>query len=116
MSPWSVVIFALMLAGAGLAAWTDARQDPHESAPPDSLSGRVAMKLFHFFGIGGVSLGLAGAVLLSTAAVAGAAVDLIAVLHLGRDYPAWFVLDAVLVGLGVGLVCARLLAATSPPR
>lgn len=118
MSPWSIAIFALMLAGAGLAAWTDAREDPGESppvSPGGALIGRIIVKIFYFFGIGGVSLGLAGAVLLSTGAVAGAAVDIIAVLHLGEDYPAWFVVDAVLVGLGVGLACARLLSASPPP-
>ncbi|HWN71670.1 MAG TPA: hypothetical protein VNM90_28730 [Haliangium sp.] len=68
------------------------------------------MKTLHCFGIGGISLALAGAVILGVAAVVAAALDIIAVLHLGRAYPAWFPVNASLLGLAVGLGCARLVA------
>jgi hypothetical protein len=115
MTSWSIIAFALMLAGAGSLGWMHAREDPTETAPPASLPGRIAAKIFHFFGIGRISLGLAGAVLLSTAAVAGAAIDVLAVLALGPAYPAWFPGNAVAAGLGVGLACAWIVAA-APPR
>jgi hypothetical protein len=115
MTPWSLIAFALMLAGAGILAWMHAHEDPNEAAPPASLPGRIAAKLFNFFGIGRISLGLAGAVLLSTAAVAGAAVDVMAVLSFGPAYPAWFPVNAILAGLGVGLGCTWIVAA-APPR
>lgn len=115
MTPWSLIAFALMLAGAGLLAWMHAGEDPAAVEPPRSAPGRLAAKILNFFGIGRISLGLAGAVWLGTAAVAGAALDILAVLYLGPAYPAWFPANAVLAGLGVGLGCAWIVAAV-PPR
>jgi hypothetical protein len=114
MTPWSLIAFALMLAGAGGLAWMHAHENPAEAAPPASLPGRIAAKILNFFGIGRVSLGLAGAVLLSTAAVAGATIDLLAVLSLGPAYPAWFPVNAVVAGLGAGLGCAWIVASAPP--
>jgi hypothetical protein len=113
MNPWSIIASAAMLAGAGLMAWKHAHEDPHEAVPPSSAAGRTAAKILHFFGVGSISLGLAGAVILGVAAVVGAALDIIAVLHFGRAYPSWFPANALLVGLTVGLGCARLVAAQS---
>jgi hypothetical protein len=115
MNPWSIIAFVSMLGGAGLLAWSHAHAEPGETAPPTSTPDRIISKIFNFFGIGGISLALAGAVLLSTAAVTGAALDIIGVLHFGRAYPAWFPLNAVLAGLGMGLGCTWLVAA-APSR
>ena len=115
MTSWSIIAFALMLASAGGLGWMHAHEDPAQSAPPESLPGRIAAKILNFFGIGRVSLGLAGAVLLSTAAVAGAAIDILAVLSFGPTYPPWFPVNAVLAGFGVGLGCAWIVA-SAPPR
>jgi hypothetical protein len=99
-----------MLAGAALLAWKHTREQPDAPEPPSSPVGRAAEKALHFFGIGGISLGLAGAVILSVAAVVSAALDIIAVLHFGLAYPGWFPVNAALVGLTAGLGCARLIA------
>jgi hypothetical protein len=115
MISWSLIASALMLAGAGSLAWMHAGQDPAAVEPPSSAPGRLAAKILNFFGIGRISLGLAGAVWLSTAAVTGAALDILAVLSLGAAYPAWFPLNAMLAGLAVGLGCTWIVAAT-PPR
>lgn len=127
MNPWSIIASATMLMGAGLLAWRHAHEpgneptdepaddepadEPDEAMPPSSALGRIAAKILHFFGIGGISLTLAGAVILSVASVVGAALDIIAVLHFGRAYPTWFPASASLVGLTVGLGCAWLVAA-----
>jgi hypothetical protein len=114
MNPWSIIASAAMLAGAGLLAWRHAHEQPDEV--PDeaehagSAAGRVAARILLFFGIGGISLPLAGAVILGVAAVVGAALDILAVLHFGRVYPAWFPANASLAGLIVGLGCARVVA------
>lgn len=115
MTPWSLIAFALMLAGAGILAWMHAREDPGEVESPTSVPGRIAAKILNFFGIGRISLGLAGAVWLSTAAVIGATLDLLAVLSLGGAYPAWFPVNAILAGLGAGLGCTWIVASV-PPR
>jgi hypothetical protein len=122
MNPWSIIASATMLAGAGLLAWRHAHKpddepddEPDEAMPPSSAAGRITAKILHFFGIGGISLALAGAVILSVASVVGAALDIIAVLHFGRAYPTWFPASASLVGLTVGLGCAWLVAA-APSR
>lgn len=113
MNPWSIIASAVMLAGAGFMAWRYAHEDPDEVALPSSAAGRAAARVLLFFGIGGISLELAGAVILSVAAVVGAALDIVAVLHFGRAYPAWFPANAALAGLAAGLGCARLAAAPS---
>lgn len=110
MNPWSIIAAAAMLAGAALMAWQHAHEDPDDTVPPSAPAGRAAEKVLHFFGIGGMSLGLAGAVIFSVAAVVSAAFDIIAVLHFGLAYPAWFPANASLVGLTAGLGCARLIA------
>ena len=114
MNPWSIIASVAMLAAAGLMAWRHVPEGPDgdadEVVPPSSAADRIAAKTLHFFGIGGISLPLAGAVILGVAAVVAAALDIIAVLHLGRAYPAWFPLNATLLGLAVGLGCARLVA------
>jgi hypothetical protein len=125
MNPWSIIASVALLAGAGLLAWRHAPSEPDaepDGAPdsepdelPTSAAGRVAARILHFFGIGGIALGLAGAVILGVAAVVCGALDIIAVLHFGRAYPAWFPANALLVGLIVGLGCARLVAA-APDR
>lgn len=116
MTPWSIIAFVLMLAGAGILGWMHAHEDPAEVAPPGSLPGRMASRILNFFGIGRISLGLAGAVLLGTAAVAGAAIDILAVLSFGPAYPAWFPVNAVLAGLGVGLGCTWIVASAPPQQ
>lgn len=113
MNPWSIIASAAMLAGAGFLAWRYAHGDADEDAPPSSVAGRTAAKVLNFFGIGGISMELAGAVILSVAAVVGAALDIVAVLHFGRAYPTWFPANAALAGLVAGLGCARLVAAPS---
>ena len=123
MNPWSIIVSAAMLAGAGLLAWRhapgkidDAPDDgPDETEPAGSAAGRIAARILLFFGIGGISLPLAGAVILGVAAVVGAALDILAVLHFGRAYPAWFPANALLAGLIVGLGCARIVA-SAPGR
>jgi hypothetical protein len=116
MTPWSLIAFALMLAGAGILTWMHAGEDPAAVEPPGSAPGRLVAKILNFFGIGRISLSLAGAVWLSTAAVAGAALDVVAVLSLGPDYPAWFPVNAMLSGLGVGLGCVWIVAAAPPQQ
>jgi hypothetical protein len=129
MNPWSIIASVAMLAGAGLLAWRHAADEPDggpddapddapngepdEAVPPSSPAGRLAARVLQFFGIGGISLGLAGAVILGVAAVVCAALDIIAVLHFGRAYPSWFPANGLLVGLIVGLGCARVVAAPS---
>jgi hypothetical protein len=123
MNPWSIIASVAMLAGAGLLAWRHTAGDsagepdhapggePDPAVPPGSPAGRIAVRILHFFGIGGLSLGLAGAVILGVAAVVCAALDIIAVLHFGRAYPSWFPANALLAGLIAGLGCARVVAA-----
>lgn len=115
MTPWSLIAFTLMLACAGILAWKHAGEDPGAVEPPTSAPGRMVAMILNFFGIGRISLGLAGAVWLSTAAVVGATLDLLAVLSLGGAYPAWFPVNAILAGLGTGLGCTWIVASV-PPR
>lgn len=117
MNPVSITAFVLMLGAAGVAAWYPG-QDPEiapdagPAAPPRGVS--ILAGFFGFFGIGRVPARLALAVLLGTGAVAALTLDVIAGLHLGHAYPAWFPIDAVASGLGVGLLSTRMLAASYP--
>lgn len=119
MISWSLIPFALMIAGAAVAAWypgsgADADTGAGAELAPPSRAERILAGIFHFFGIGGLPQSLALAVLLGTGAVAGLALDILAALHFGDAYPAWFPLDAVASGLGLGLLSARMLAASYP--
>jgi hypothetical protein len=110
----TLAIFSLLsIAGLGCAI-ADARTG---YGPGPLTSGEAALGgFFGFFGIGAVPPLLALAVLLGTGAVAGATLDAIAHLHLGHAYPPWFPAGAAASGLGVGLLCARALAATPLPH
>lgn len=110
---WSLGIFSLL----AIAALGYAIADARTGYGPGPLSrGEAAMAAFFgFFGIGAVPPMLAMAVLFGTGAIAGATLDVIAHLHLGESCPAWFPANALASGLGIGLLCARLLAATRVP-
>ena len=110
LSMASIAWIAVLLAIAGVAL---IRSGGDPAAPPGAGE-RALAGIFGFFGVGGVPLGLTLAVFASSAAIAIAALDLIAHLHLGASYPVWFPLDALASGLGVGLLSARLLAASFP--
>ena len=114
MSFWGIVIFSILLLVAFIAAIADVRADtgPQEMTRMDHVLWRV----FGFFGIGNVPPMLALAVFASTAAIAGAAIDAIARMHLGDAYPAWMPADAFATGAGLGLLCARLLAVGAEPN
>jgi hypothetical protein len=113
MSVPSIAIFASLLVLAIVALSADLRAD---DATGESTTGdHVLGGLFGFFGIGGVPPMLALAVFASTAAISGAALDAIAGLHLQQAYPSWYPAVAAATGLGIGLLCVRLLAATEPP-
>lgn len=113
MSILSIVIFAvfLLIAVAALSI-----SEPE--LPVGGMTGleRGLWRVFGFFGIGEVPPGLTLAVCMSTAAIAGAALDIIATMHLAAAYPAWFPANAAASGLGIGLLCARLLSASNMPR
>lgn len=113
MNLWSIIAFSAFLAFAMASAMADARSG--YSAAPLSSGERILARIFGFFGIGAVPPMLALAVFFSTGAIAGAALDMIASLYFGADYPAWFPADAIASGLGIGLLCTRILAASTPP-
>ncbi|MCG8425490.1 MAG: hypothetical protein MJE77_47030 [Proteobacteria bacterium] len=106
----AVVTVTLLVLGAAAALWLPAGSPDGAGEP--SGSERMAARFFGFFGIGQIPLDLALAVLFSSSAVALAAIDLIANLHFGEAYPAWFPLDALATGLGIGLLNTRALAAS----
>lgn len=113
MSLWGIVIFSFLLLVAFFAAIADVRADtgPQHMTRTDQFCWRF----FGFFGIGGVPPMLTLAVFASTAAIASAAIDAIARMHLAAAYPAWMPADAFATGIGLGLLCARLLAAGDDP-
>ena len=113
MSVPSIVIFTSLLVFALVALIADLRAD--ETPDTFALTDRIAWKFFGFFGVGGVPPTLVWAVFLSTAAIAGATLDIIARMHLADSYPVWFSANAAASGMGIGLVCARLLSSSSPP-
>jgi hypothetical protein len=100
-------VFAVLLA-AGV--WALVR--PESDSEQGSAGAAIISKVFGFFGIGGISETLGIGVWLSTSAVAGAVLNIIAALHLGRAYPAWFLANAIASGLVVGLVATRVVAAS----
>lgn len=110
MSIAAIAWIAVLLAIAGVAVM---RPDGDPAAPPGGGE-RALAGIFGFFGVGGVPPGLTIAVFASSGAITIAALDLIANLHFGATYPVWFPLDALASGLGVGLLSARLLAASYP--
>lgn len=112
MSVPSIVIFASLLACAFLALIGDLR--PQGEPVTYTALDRFLWRFFGFFGIGDVPPMLVLAVFASTAAIAGGTLDIIAGMHLGTDYPSWFPANAGASGMGVGLLCARVLAATEP--
>lgn len=114
MSVPSIVIFAFLLVLATAALIADLRapdDEPLEFTTVDS----IIWKCFGFFGVGAIPPMLVLAVFASTAAIAGATLDTIAAIHLADHYPAWFPANAAGSGMGIGLVCARLLSASAPP-
>jgi hypothetical protein len=112
MNLWSLVITSVFLIAAVVCAFADARSG-YEPAPVTPVE-RAAWRFFGFFGVGALPPLLAVAVLLSTGAVFSAALDIIANLYFGAAYPAWFPADAAASGLGVGLLCARVLTPAPP--
>jgi hypothetical protein len=110
----TLAIFVLLSIASLGCAVADARTG--YGPGPLSRGEAVLAGFFGFFGVGAVPPLLALAVLLGTGAVAGATLDAIAHLHLGDTYPSWFPASAVASGLGMGLLCARALAATPLPH
>ena len=113
MSVPSIVIFTTLLVLSLVALSLELRADDN----PETFTtlDRIVWKCFGFFGVGGVPPALVLAVFLSTAAIAGATLDVIASMHLGDNYPTWFPADAAASGMGIGLLCARLLSSSAPP-
>ncbi len=109
MNPVSIAAHSLLLLGAILCAFAGGGADSEEV-----VERRIIFRVLGFFGIGGIPSWLAMSVLLSTAAIAGATLDIIAYLHFGDAYPPFFVADAVASGLGVGLLGARLISISDP--
>jgi hypothetical protein len=108
----SLIMFSLLAAAALGYAVADWRSGYGSLSRGDA----ALASFFSFFGIGAVPPLLAVAVLLGTGTIAGATLDIIAHLHLAERYPAWFPASALASGLGVGLLCTRLLAATPVPH
>lgn len=116
MSVPSIVIFTLLAVLALAALIADLRADQRAQDGPEMFSAldSIAWRLFGFFGVGGVPPTLVWAVFLSTAAIAGGTLDAIASMHLGDRYPIWFPAQAAASGMGIGLLCARLLSTSAP--
>lgn len=106
---WGIVIVALLSVVALAALVADVRARP-ASEPAFSALDRLLGSVLGFFGIGGLPPMLALFVLTSTAAITAAALEIVAVLHLGERCPVWFPANALASGLGLGLACTRLVA------
>jgi hypothetical protein len=108
---WNVALLGVLVAGAVVlvqarAAGTSAA--PDDGAGGDDRSGWAAA--LGFFGIGGLPVHVAQAIVLAGAGGVGLVVNAAAAARLGDRYPAWFGLDALAIGLVAGLVAARLAA------
>ena len=110
MSAAALAMVVLLGLSAGIALALPERESAGQSAGAE----RAAASVLGFFGVGGVPLALSLAVLFSTGAIAMTALELIANLHFGPAYPAWFPVHALASGLGIGLLCTRVLAAAYP--
>lgn len=107
MSIASIILFPSLLLASLACVVADARAEDQSDF---SSVERLLCRMYGFFGIGSIPPMLATAVLASTTAIAGATLDVIAILHLGPAYPAWFPAVAAITGLGIGLLSTRLLA------